>query len=67
MYNRSFDCQGPVKRLLERTLSSISVFMSFTDLCFQKQECGPFVIKLRMLEAVVKGEEAKQMVDHNKM
>ncbi len=39
--------------------------MWFTDFCFQKQElCG--YLKLWMLEAVVKGEETKQMVPHNK-
>ncbi len=44
---------------------SRSVLMWFTDFCFQKQKfCG--YLKLWTLEAVVKGEETKQMVTHNK-
>lgn len=65
MYNRPFYCQGPFWRLLERNYWSRSVLMWFTDFCFQKQElCG--YLKLWTLEAVVKGEETKQMVTHNK-
>lgn len=39
--------------------------MWFTDFYFQKQECCGY-LKLWTLEAVVKVEEAKQMVPHNK-
>lgn len=44
---------------------TIEAGLSSCGFCFQKQEfCG--YLKLWTLEAVVKGEETKQMVTHNK-